>query len=86
MFSWLPIHTEVATRLLEFETRQSDLIALLADMECLKWVRLRKVMSGVASFVSPVAGATSVQITPSRKLSLYRATGREAMMRLLAQN
>ncbi len=33
MFSWLPLHIEAANRLLDFETKQSDLIALLSDME-----------------------------------------------------
>jgi len=33
MFSWLPLHIEAANRLLDFETKQSELIALLSDME-----------------------------------------------------
>jgi hypothetical protein len=33
MFSWLPLHIEAASRLLDFETTQSELIAMLSDME-----------------------------------------------------
>lgn len=33
MFTWLPIHAETAKRLLEYENRQPDLLALLEQME-----------------------------------------------------
>ncbi len=33
MFTWIPLHTEAATRLLEFENKQGEIIALLTDME-----------------------------------------------------
>lgn len=33
MFSWLPIHKETAERLLQYENRQEELIALLRGME-----------------------------------------------------
>jgi 5-methylcytosine-specific restriction protein B len=33
MFSWIPLHKETAVRLLSYETKQAELIAILADME-----------------------------------------------------
>ena len=32
MFTWLPIHAETARRLLDYENRQADLLALLEQM------------------------------------------------------
>ena len=33
MFTWLPIHAETARRVIDYENRQADLLALLEQME-----------------------------------------------------